>query len=89
MSKYVKRTQVLLTEEQYERLTREARVRGESMGSLIRDALDEAYPDDRERKRKALEEILKMELPVKDWETMEKEIEDRWLGSEDEEEYEK
>ncbi len=65
-----------MSEEQYERLMREAKQRGASLGSLIRDALDETYPaPDYERKKKALEKILAMEeLPVPDWETMEEEI---------------
>ena len=74
MRKYIKRTQVLLSEEQYERLTREARSRGESMGSLIREAVDRAYDDDRERKLKLVEEIAAMNLPVSDWDEMEEEI---------------
>lgn len=74
MPKYIKRTQVLLSEEQYERLTREARARGESMGSLIREAVDRAYDDDRERKLKLVEEIAAMNLPVSDWDEMEEEI---------------
>lgn len=74
MRKYIKRTQVLLSEEQYERLTREARARGESMGSLIREAVDRAYDDDRERKLKLVEEIAAMNLPVSDWDEMEEEI---------------
>ena len=74
MSKYNKRTQVLLSEEQYERIAREARARGESMGSLIREAVDRAYDDDRERKLKLVKEIAAMNLPVSDWDEMEEEI---------------
>ncbi len=72
MSKFSKRTQVLLSEAQYERLLRESMARGCSMGSLIRDAVEQAYPEDTEKKQKALESILSMGLPVSDRETMEK-----------------
>lgn len=52
------------------------------MGSLIRDAVEQTYPEDQDRKRKALDKILSLELPVDEWEVMEKEIEERWLGCE-------
>jgi len=74
MPKYNKRTQVLLSEAQYERLMREAEARGESLGSLIRDAVDQVYGDDRQQKQQLVEEIAAMNLPVDDWETMEEEI---------------
>lgn len=78
MSKYVKRTQILLTEEQYDRLTRESREKGKSIGSLIRDAVEQVYPKDMDKKRQALEEILKMDLPVSEWDAVEKEIMSRY-----------
>ena len=74
MPKYNRRTQILLSEEQYGRLMRAARARGESMGSLIREAVDRAYGDDRKRKLKLVEEIAAMNLPVSDWDVMEEEI---------------
>lgn len=74
MPKYTKRTQVLLSEEQYTRLMREAQARGESMGSLIREAVDHAYSSDRERKLEAVKRIAAMELPVADWKSMKEEI---------------
>lgn len=74
MSRYTKRTQVLLSEEQYERLMREARARGYSLGSLIRDAVEQAYPEDRGPRLKAAREIAGMELPVAGWKQMEEEI---------------
>lgn len=74
MPKYNKRTQVLLSDEQYDRLMREARARGESMGSLIREAVDQVYGDDREKRLEAVRKIGQMNLPVSDWETMKKEI---------------
>ena len=84
MPKYNKRTQVLLSEEQYQRLMREARTRGESIGSLIRDAVERAYGEDQERKQKIVDELCAMDLPVSDWETIEQEIISRWLPEEDE-----
>lgn len=53
---------------------REARTRGESLGFLIREAVDQAYGDDREKRLEAVRKIAEMELPVTDWETMKKEI---------------
>jgi hypothetical protein len=43
------RTQITLTDEQYERLCRESRQTGASLAELVRRALDQAYgPGDRE-----------------------------------------
>lgn len=86
MPKYNKRTQVLLSEEQYERLLREAGTRGGSVASLIRDAVDQVYMSDRERKLKAVERIAAMNLPVSDWETIEKKIIEGHVSSLPEEE---
>lgn len=74
MPRYTKRTQVLLSEEQYERLLREAQARGDSLGSLIRDAVEQVYPEDRKNRQRAARAIADMELPVTDWKQMETEI---------------
>jgi len=44
------------------------------MGSLIREAVDQAFGDDREKRLEAVRKIAEMNLPVSDWETMKKEI---------------
>lgn len=53
-----RRLQVLLDERRYRRLHAEARARRASVGALVRDALDRAYPVPLERKRAALKAIL-------------------------------
>jgi hypothetical protein len=48
----VKRIPVGLTDEQHARLKREAARSHRSVGALIRHAVDEAYPDDAEVRRR-------------------------------------
>ena len=60
-----RRFQILLDEGRYERLASEARTRGVSVAALIRDAIDRAFPDPSERKRRALDRILAApDIPV-------------------------
>lgn len=61
------RLQVLLDERRYRRLRAEARARRASVGALVRDAIDKAFPVSLERKRAALKAILSaplIELPA-------------------------
>lgn len=60
------RVQVLLDDERYEKVAREARRRGISIGAVIREAIDR-LPTDSEARRAAIEAILAAEpMPVPD-----------------------
>jgi hypothetical protein len=78
--KYTKRVQTMLTEQQYELLQAHAEETGKPLSALIRQAVEEALIIDLEqrRKKKALEWMFSQELPVDDWEVMERQIESRW-----------
>jgi len=54
------RLQILIDEERYDKLAREARRRGVSVAAVIRDAIDRLPMDD-ERRRAALARILAAE----------------------------
>lgn len=63
-----RRTQILLDEERHARLEERARRTGASVGSLIRHAIDVAYPaapSDRERAGQQLLDAAP--IPVADW----------------------
>lgn len=74
MPTLTRRVQVMLSPQQYERLETLARSRGTSVGTLIRQALQEAYlqPDETERLR-AVRDLAALRLPVAGWEQMEQE----------------
>ena len=75
MHMYSERTQVLLSPEQLERVKRIARREGQSVGSVIRDAVDAYTWTPEDRRRAAIERILAMEeAPVDDWEVMKAQI---------------
>jgi len=62
-----RRLQLLLDEARYRRLRAEARTRGASIGALVREAIDRAYPVSPERRRAAAKAILSappMPLPA-------------------------
>jgi hypothetical protein len=56
-----RRLQLLLDEARYRRLAVAARERGVSVAAVIRDAIDQAVPDDIDRKRDAAAAILAVE----------------------------
>lgn len=76
MAVHTKRVQTVLTEEQYEALSRLSTEVEKPLSVLIREAIEEVYfkPIDRERRRAALESLLSLDAPVADWEQMEEEI---------------
>jgi len=62
-----RRLQILLDERRYRRLHAEARARRASVGALVREAIDKAFPVSLERKRAAAKAILSarpMPLPA-------------------------
>ena len=61
------RLQVLIGREQRERLEREAARRGTSIATLVREALDQAFPPMAMRRRAAADRLLEaepMEVPA-------------------------
>lgn len=76
MAVYTRRVQAVLSEEQYETLSRLAQEQGKPVSALIREAVEQVYLEqaDRERRRAALQHLLALEAPVDDWEKMEEEI---------------
>lgn len=69
-----RRAQILMEPEEYRRLEEIARSRKVSVGKLIRQAVQSAYPVAREDRRSIVEDICSMSVPLPDWETMEEEI---------------
>jgi predicted transcriptional regulator len=74
MATLTKRVQVLLDQFQYQRLDEIARQRDRSMGALIREAIDQVYLQSAMGERLgAVRALAAMQLPVADWEQMERE----------------
>jgi hypothetical protein len=66
MCMFDRRLQVLIDEPRYRRLAAAARERRQSVSSVIREAIDVAFPADLAKKRAAWEEIKKakpMDVP--------------------------
>ena len=76
MAIYTERVQTVLTDEQYKKLTDLSQQTGKAVSVLIRDAIEDTYfaDMDRSKRRAALAQLLALEAPVADWETMENEI---------------
>ncbi len=76
MGIYVRRVQTVLTEEEYQDLSRLAEEKQKPISVLIREAVEEVYfqPADLERRRAALKSLLSLQAPVGDWPEMEQEI---------------
>lgn len=74
MSALSKRVQVLFSPEQVTRLQAIARAQGESLGSLIRKAVEDTYlRHEQQRRLDAVRRMAALSLPVADWEQMERE----------------
>lgn len=73
--KKTERLEVRLSPVHYDLLQREAERQGVSMGSLVREAVEEKYGDQQARRAQALQHLMALNAPVADWEQMEKEIE--------------
>lgn len=76
MRTLTRRTQLLLHEDRYERLARRAEATGSSVGALIREAIDLAYPDQRLTRRLADRLLAAEPMPVDDWPVMKRQIRD-------------
>ncbi len=80
MVKRMKRTQILFPEEQFRLLEKEAAQRKCSIGLLVREAVTKEYTaSSREKRLEAARRLAAMNLPVLDWEELEKEIERGFL----------
>jgi len=84
--KSVKRVQAMFTERQYELLTEYARETGTPVSALVRKTVEESLLADLERRRRqqAVEWMAAQNLPVDDWEVVERQIESRWEACGDE-----
>lgn len=70
-----RRLQVLLDEAQYRRLEEHAARRGESVAALVREAIDERFPDERLDRRRAGDLLLDARpMDVDDWTAMKEEL---------------
>jgi predicted DNA-binding ribbon-helix-helix protein len=77
MSMLDRRLQVLIDEERWERLTEEAERRRVSVAVLVREAIDERYPDQAAVRRAALRRVLQAEpMEVPDPEELRKELDE-------------
>lgn len=80
---FTRRTQILLDDERHALLQRQAVATGESVGELIRRAIDQAYAGQADRDRAALESreaalrgfLSAPALRVGEWPEVEKELE--------------
>jgi len=71
-----RRTQILMNPDEYRRLRDLARRKRVSVGELVRTAVRTTYFEPQSADKKAaLEEILRMNLPVISWRRAKKEIE--------------
>ena len=74
MPTLTERVQVLFSRQQLRDLQRLALSEGESVGALIRRAVEQTYfEQEREDRLQAVRELAAMDLPVSDWEQMERE----------------
>ena len=78
-----RRVQVLMPDEMVRHLTTLAQEQEQSVGYLIREAVVQLYfTDEAERelakRRRMVEEMIALNLPVDDWQSIEAEIETMW-----------
>ena len=74
-----RRLQVLLDESRYERLERLARRRGTSVATIVREAIDTAFPEEADDRAEAARQLLAAApIAVGDWTSMKHEIEDSY-----------
>lgn len=74
MHMYSERTQVLLSPGQLARLKRIAAGTGQSVGAVIRDAVDAFVGSEPGSRERAVRSILSLEAPVDDWAVMKEQI---------------
>lgn len=75
MAVLTRRLQVLLDENRYSRLERLARARKTSVATLVREAVDVAFPEEAIPRREAGARLLGAEpIAVEDWDGLNEEI---------------
>lgn len=77
---FSERTQVLLSPDQVAKLKRIAAREGRSVGAVIRDAVESYVDPGDDARRRAVEAICSMNLPVDDWDVMKAQIMRSQLG---------
>lgn len=79
MATMTRRLQILLDEGRYARLEQRAVRRGASVATLVREAIDIAFPQDGPDRATAAGRILAAEpIPVTEWSTMKGEFDDMY-----------
>lgn len=79
MALMTRRLQVLLDQGRYARLEEQAGRRGASVATLVREAIDMAFPPDGLDRAAAASRILAADpIPVTDWETMKEDLDDMY-----------
>ncbi len=79
MATMTRRLQILLDEGRYARLEAQAIRRGASVATLVREAIDAAFPQDGLDRATAAGRILAAEpIAVTDWATMKGELDDMY-----------
>jgi hypothetical protein len=77
MAVMTRRLQILLDEDRYARLAQRAGRRGASVATLVREAIDIAYPQDGLDRAAAASRVLAADpIPVTDWEVMKEDLDD-------------
>ena len=71
---HTKRAQVLMEPEEYKRLEEVAAERGVAVAELIRTAVRERFLLTREERRRLVDEILGLDLPVIEWRDAEDDV---------------
>jgi len=71
-----KRAQILMDPVDYKALEAIARRRNVSVGQLVREAVHDRYLAGPERRRAAVDAILELKVPLRDWEQEERDLEE-------------
>ncbi|CUS04818.2 conserved protein of unknown function [Candidatus Promineifilum breve] len=76
MAGYTRCVQTVLTDKQYQHLSRIALDKGKTISDLVRQAVELVYfaPKPEKDRLKALQELVSQNAPVAEWEQMEAEI---------------
>lgn len=83
MATLTRRLQVLLDAERFARLEREAARRGSSVATLVREAIDAAFPDDGISRADAARLLLDAEpILIHDWPVLKAEIDEMYATGE-------
>ena len=76
MQRYSKRLEIRVEPQQLEKLKADARKRKIPIGEIIREVIDQKYSVTREEKIDEAQKMFKLDLPIKIWDEMKREIEE-------------